>query len=128
MRETERMQGELARLRTVIEAQLVMTRYASRMAGTWERRWSQLRSTLEGWHEATVQTVLVEMEQIEAQLDIDTQEPATCEVSHAELGYDGQHWCRTHKIWFNTPTGEAANPCPVGRVEGELARVRGGKA
>jgi hypothetical protein len=144
----DRMKSELARLRQVIETQSAMTRYAARMGLLWERRWIKLKAQLEEWlaqaitppfasdeqedayedepdsHD-TIDNVLGLMRVIADRLPADAPPPVACDVSQAELGEEGAHHCRTHRVWYSTPTGESRTPCPVGRVETELAKLRG---
>jgi hypothetical protein len=140
--------SQLARQRALVEAQSVMIRYAARSAVLWERRWDKLRSQLEEWlakaitppfasdeqedayedepdFHASIDNVLGLMRVIEDRLPADPPPPVACDVSQAELGEEGAHHCRTHRVWFSTPTGESRSPCPVGRVETELAKLRG---
>jgi hypothetical protein len=149
MMEEHRMKGELARLRQVVEGQSAMIRYAARQGLLWERRWNKLQAQLEEWlakaitppfasdeqedayedepdFHATIENVLAMMRLIEDRLPSEAPSPVACDVSQAELGEEGAHHCRTHRVWYSTPTGESRTPCPVGRVETELAQLRGG--
>jgi len=145
----EKYRSELARMRSMVEAQSVMIRYAARQAVLWDRRWSKLRSMLKGWlakaitppfasdeeenayeeepdfHDA-IDSVLALMLRVEESIGIEEPESVACDVCRATLGEEGQHHCRTHRVWYSTPTGEAIEPCPVGRLENELAKLRGG--
>ena len=133
-KEQKRLRDELVRLRQIVDAQLAMSRYAAQLALRWERRWEKLRQNLERWQaeddakldfQATVSRVLEIMSLIENRLSIEESPPMNCDISRAELGYEGQHHCRTHGVWFRVSPGEEAQRCPVGRIEAELARWQG---
>jgi hypothetical protein len=148
MNANTKYRGELARVRALVEAQSAMIRYSASQAVLWERRWNKLRSQLEEWLAAsptppfasdeqedayedepdshdTIDNVLRLLRVIEDRLPTEVPPPVACDVSQAMLGEEGQHHCRTHRVWYSTPTGESRTPCPVGRVETELAKLRG---
>lgn len=106
--------NQVSRLHQMVEGQLLLVRYATRLAVAWEGRWQELRSRLAARGD---QAALQLMDAVEEQLGVEPEErpePEPCEVNRAQLGEEGSHHCRTHRVWFNTQPGEPTDVCPVG--------------